>query len=475
MIGRKTQQRTLLELEASKESEFAAVYGRRRIGKTYLVRETFSDRFAFAHTGLANASTKQQLEEFRVSLENYGEKNPQTPKNWSEAFQRLKTLLQSVPKPGGKKIVLIDEMPWIDRPKSGFLAALEHFWNSWAAWEKDILLIACGSATSWIVNKVLRDHGGLHNRVTRKICLQPFTLAECEQMAQEMELPATRQDILEAYMVLGGVPYYWKLMDKALSTSQNIDRLIFSRNGELRDEAQNLFRSLFRAPQGYLKVIEALASHKAGMTREEIASQCGLTSSGNLTHILDELELCDFIRKYTAPGKKNKGSLYQLTDNFTLFHFRFARDYRGDNPDHWSQLGATQKYAVWAGLAFERVCLLHSAQIKAALGISGIVADVYAWSRKPDQETGTPGAQIDLLIDRMDNVVNICEMKYTQLPYTVTPEYSRHMEQRAALFVADTKTRKTPQLVLISANGVTPNAYAKRIPKILSTDDLFNS
>lgn len=470
MFGREEEKRVLLSLLESEKSEFVAVYGRRRVGKTFLVRETFNYKFAFQHTGLQDANIKEQLEEFANSLIIAGMKKVKRPKNWSQAFFMLGQHLNTLPE--GKKVVFIDELPWLDAPNSKFVSALDHFWNGWATARKDIVLVVCGSATSWIMDKIVMNYGGLHNRLTEQIFLRPFTLHECELYAQQRNLGMSRRNILESYMILGGIPFYWDMLRKDLSWAQNIDRMFFYPEGKMRNEFEALYRSLFRRPQSYIDVVSALGTKKAGMTRNELIAALGEDNGGSLTKILRELEQCGFIRSFNSIGKAKKESLYQLIDNFTLFYFKFMADGLINEKDYWSRTISKPIYNAWSGLAFERVCFQHIDQIKRALGISGIISNVYSWVYIPkDQEE--KGAQIDMLIDRDDNVINVCEMKFSQGEYELTEKYDLELRNKVGTFQSKTKTRKGVSLVMITSYGLKHNAWANGIQSQITMDDLF--
>lgn len=461
----------MLSLLDSDKSEFVAVYGRRRVGKTYLVRETFNYRFAFQHSGLPDATTQEQLEEFVHSLITAGVRGMKTPKNWQDAFFALQQHLDTLPG-DGKKVLFIDELPWLDTPSSKFVSALDHFWNGWATARRDIVLVVCGSATSWVIDKIVMNYGGLHNRLTRQIYLAPFTLHECELYARQRNLGMSRHNILEAYMVLGGIPYYWDFLRSDLSWAQNIDRMLFHRNGELRHEFDALYRSLFRRPQPHIDVVTALGTKKAGMMRNELMAACGNYQGSTLTKVLRELEQCDFIRSFNAIGKAKKESIYQLTDNFTLFHFKFLAGYRGNDGDYWSRIITKPLYNAWSGLAFERVCLLHVGQIKKALGISGIICNVCSWTYRP-KDKYERGAQIDLVIDRDDNVINLCEMKFSQAEYAITQQYDMELRDKMSLFAEKTHTRKGLSIVMVTSYGLKRNEWANGIQRQVTMDDLF--
>ncbi len=470
LIGREKEQGWLREAYQSDESQFVAVYGRRRVGKTYLVRECFHDKFVFQHSGVAKANTKLQLRYFQESLVKSGFITARTPKDWVEAFSCLRQLIEQSSE--NKKVVFIDEIPWMDTPRSNFVTALEYFWNSFASARNDVLLIVCGSATSWIINKVLKNHGGLHNRVNLRISLQPFTLHECELYAASKGMRATHYDLLEYYMVLGGVAFYWSLLDKGKSVAQNIDDICFARTGQLHNEFNELYDSLFGNPEPYLKIINILGCKKVGMPRNELLENLKLSSGANVTRMLEDLEECGFIRKYNAFGKKRNDAIYQLIDNFTLFYFKFMKDNKGNDEHFWSHSYLSAVRYSWVGLAFERVCMQHVAQIKHKLGISGVLTNVSSWSALPDPVYGA-GAQIDLLIERADNIVNVCEMKFSKGEYVIDRDYSLNLSHKIERLLQTTKTRKTLHLTMITVNGVAHNEYWGEVQSEVLAEDLF--
>lgn len=470
LIGRKEEARQLNEAYDSNESEFVAIYGRRRIGKTYLVRETMKDKFTFSHSGVAKLSAKGQLQAFYNSLVEQGYIPPKVPKNWLEAFHYLSMYMGETS--DTKKVIFLDELPWMDTHKSDFLPAFEHFWNGWASARKDILLIVCGSATSWIINKIVKNHGGLHDRLSYSIRLNQFSLSECEQYVKSLGLRMSRPHIVEAYMVFGGVPYYWSKLDKRFSLAQNIDRMFFEQGSIFENEFDNLYSSLFKNPEPYIKLIAALGKKKIGMTREELSLNTGLAQNGSLTKYLDELEACGFIRSYIPYGKQFKFAVYQLIDNYTLFYYRFLASRKIKDESFWLKSQNTSTYANWCGLAFERVCLLHIRQIKKALGISGVISNEYSWRTPPYADL--PGVEIDLLIDRADKVFNLCEMKYTTGKFTIDKKYSEILRNKVQRLYDVTKTRSAVFLTMISANGLAANAYVNDITSVLTAEDLFD-
>ena len=469
IIGRKEEQQILHSAAQSENSEFVAVYGRRRVGKTYLIRETFGYKFTFQHTGLAKGNTKEQLFSFAISLRDAGYDDCPIPKSWLEAFSLLSTYLKN--STDEKKIVFLDELPWMDTPRSNFISAFEHFWNGWASARKDIVLIICGSATSWIINKVINDHGGLHNRVTKQIALQPFTLNECEMFAKSKGLEMSRYQLAECYMVLGGIPYYWSLLEKGLSLAQNIDKIIFAKNGKLSNEFNQLYASLFKSPEQYIDIVTALGKKKAGMTREEIIAATDKYSNGALSKVLDELEYCGFIRKYNGFDKKSKQAIYQLIDNYTLFYFKFIQQNENNDEHFWSASIDSAMHRAWSGLAFERLCMAHTQQIKATLGIAGVLSNVYSWRKEADETSD--GAQVDLLIDRKDQVINLCEMKYSLSEYAIDAEYEQKLRNKKSAFINATNTRKAVHLTMVTTFGIKANVHSGIVQNEVKLDDLF--
>ncbi|MDR1013798.1 MAG: AAA family ATPase [Coriobacteriales bacterium] len=467
IVGREKEISALLGCYGSSESEFVAIYGRRRVGKTYLVKELFSHELTFLAEGILEEGHATQLQNFNDELANHGGVQPPA-KDWLAAFNNLARLIEASPAEG-KKVVFLDEVSSMCTANSGFLAALAHFWNRWASPRRDVLLIVCGSATSWIVKNIVGDKGGLHNRITRSILLQPFTLRECEDFYQRHNIRYTRYQIVEAYMVFGGIPYYMRLMRPQFSLQQNVDALYFEDGAPLRDEYEHLFRSLFTDAGRHVRIVEALATNGKGLMRKEIARQTGLPNSGRLTELLQELIQCGFVREYLYFGQRKRDRLYQLIDPFSIFHLRFAAKQRAYTSDYWLHFSTTPAHGAWSGFAFERVCLWHVPQIKHALGISGVHTEVSAWrSRSAD-----PGAQIDLVIDRADSVINLCEAKYASGAYGIDKTESQRLREKRGAFMAETGTRKLAHITMITTFGLKRNAYAGEILFQLTLDDLF--
>ena len=463
MIGRIKEQDLLRRLAKSGESEFVAVYGRRRVGKTYLVRDTFEGEFTFTHSGLSRTNMRGQLHAFRNSLKAYGNGKCPAFTNWLDAFEELKKVIGKGDR--AKKIVFIDEMPWMDTPRSGFVTALEFFWNSWASARRDVLLIVCGSATSWIIDKIIRSHGGLHNRVTEQISLEPFTLAECEAYAESRALGLSRRQIAELYMALGGVPYYWHFLERGASAAQSIDELFFAGNAKLKNEFGDLYDSLFRTSEPYLAIVRALGENAGGLNRDELSKAAGIPTGGHFTKYLEELEQCGFIAKSTAFGKRVNDSVFRLIDNFTLFYFRFISVNRDGDRDFWMRSLGTGRYHEWRGHAFERLCFRHVDCIKRALQIGGVSAKVCAYR---DEET-----EIDMIIDRRDDVIDLCEMKCTDEPYRIDGSEVKKLARRRSALQKLSKGAKAVHTVLVSASGLEPGKWSGEVVHTITLDDLF--
>ena len=395
------------------------------------------------------------------------------PKNWFEAFDRLRVYLGSLSK---ERIVLFfDELPWMDTPKSNFLTAFSYFWNNWASTRDGLKLFICGSSTSWMMDKIIGAKGGLYNRCSHTIYLSPFTLNEVEQQLQHRGIVWTRYQITEAYMIFGGIPYYIDMLDKSQPFAQNIDNLFFRQGAPLRTEYEFLFRSLFKEATLHRQIIEVLSSSGKGLTLQEIKDELGLSSGGTITKVLKDLQLCDFIRAYKSIGKQTKGMMYQLTDLFTLFHLRFLVKQTGQDQHYWTNLDEATHEA-WAGYAFEMVCLHHIPQIKKKLGITGVLTNAYSWSTKPlkDKDGGEwKGAQIDLLLDRADQVINVCEMKYSKHPYAISEAYDQRLRERLFTFKHHTKCKSALHITFVTTFGLARNMYSNRVQSEVLLDDLF--
>ena len=470
LISRDKEKKILLDALQTEESQFIAVYGRRRVGKTYLVRQTYEKMLTFEHSGLANGDRKEQIQAFTASIRRAGLKTSAIPTNWLDAFELLKDLVEE--SPVNKKVLFIDELSWMDTQKSGLLTALENFWNGWASARKDVVLVVCASATSWMLDRIIHNKGGLYNRLNSQIYLKPFKLGECEEYLKSKKIRLSRYDILEMYMAIGGIPYYWSLIKKGRSVAQNIDAMFFADDAPLKDEFKYLYASLFKNPQNYIDIVTSLAKKKYGLLRNEIAEETGMPNSGYLTKILDELISCGFIRKYTVLGKKTKGAIYRLTDFYTLFYYQFLQKKNVDE-HYWTIQTDTSVRNTWCGLAFERVCFDHVNEIKAGLGISGVLTEVHSWISRADKASGVRGAQIDMIIVRNDRIINLCEMKYSISEYSYTGKDDEALRNKIVSLKTVSKTKHSIHPVLVTTYGLKNGTYSGRIQDVVTADDLF--
>ena len=470
IIGRKKEQEKLQRIIESKKSEFLALYGRRRVGKTFLIKEYFSQKFAFHMTGLANADTHQQLFNFDTEISRQSPLFFESPsKNWLIAFQRLISHIESNTHQE-KKVIFIDELPWFDTVGSDFMMGLEHFWNSWATNRKDILLIVCGSAASWMINELINNTGGLHNRITQKIKISPFNLQETEEMLLAKNGVFDRYQIVQLYMALGGIPYYLEAVQPHLSATQNIQELFFETGSLLRNEFFNLYRSLYRKHEIYEKIVEVLSTKTTGMQRNEIIQHSGIASGGTLTKVLSDLEESGFISSYHSLDDKLKNITYRLLDYYTNFYFKFLKGNKLLRQNTWLNMIDNPAHRAWQGFTFEQVCIDHINSIKKALGISGVQSQNHSWRGGVEEKS----AQIDLLIDRRDQVINLCECKFSLDTFTIDKSYSEKLRSKMTIFKSATNTKKAVYLTMITSYGVDKNKYANQlVQNEVTMDNLF--
>lgn len=474
MIGRKKETEELNNLYNSNKAELVAVYGRRRIGKTYLVDETFHGRITFRHAGLSPAEEnkkgllKAQLEHFYYSLQLQGMKKSRKPASWLEAFFLLEKFLEEIDN-GSRQLIFLDELPWLDTPRSGFMAAFEGFWNTWGCHRHNLMVVVCGSANSWILDKLINNHGGLYNRVTYEIKLSPFTLNECEEFYARNNVKLSRYDIAQSYMILGGIPYYMGYFQRGMSLAQNVDALFFSKQAKLRDEYDRLFASVFSNPELMKKIVRFLYTKNAGYTRDELIEKMGIRDGGTLSQSLNALISSDFVMKYVPFGKGRKEH-YKLVDPFCMFYLHFVDKKKDIDNGFRQQNVSSQQIASWRGFAYENVCFNHVPQIKKALGISGVITTHSAWSKRSDD---TEGTQIDLLISRKDNVINMCEIKYYGDVFAVGREYYQVLLHRQAVLSEEISPKNAIHNTLITTFGLAYNEYSGIFSNVITLDELF--
>ncbi len=476
IIGRLHEIEELRRLYASKRAEFVAVVGRRRVGKTYLIRQLFKDQFAFSHAGVAAADIKatnllrSQLQNFGYSLRYYGLELDHELKDWFEAFHELKSLLEKQ-RNGQRQVVFIDEMPWLDTPRSGFVSALENFWNGWAAFQDDLMLIVCGSATAWMMDKLINNHGGLYGRITRSLHLKPFNLCECQEYYNAYGIEFSRYDQMQAYMMFGGIPFYLSALRRGLSLVQNVDVLFFDRDAPFANELERMFASLFVNHQDYLKVVSLLATRSIGFSRGEIGEKAGFESGSHLTDIIDTLKNSDFIAEYIPFGGNRSARKYKLTDCFSLFYLHFIKEFNAGNQHFWQDNFQSPAIRAWAGFAFENLCFCHLPQIKRALGISAVSCNAGPWLGKSKESK----VQIDMLIVRNDRVINVCEMKFTQAPFEMTADDEADVRRRLTVLQSETKTDYALHPTLITTFPPAQNMHSGIIQSTITMDAFFSA
>lgn len=471
IIGRREEIRRLQKCYESNKAQLVIVYGRRRVGKTYLVSELFRGRFALRLTGAYDQPKEVQLAHFADDLRCVYQPDLPIPSSWNEAFSMLRSFVESRPI-DERQLIFIDEIPWMDSPKSDFLSSFEYFWNSFGAQQPNLMMIVCGSATAWMRENFADNPGGLFNRHAIRLYLHPFTLNETEEYLKSRHIEWSRYDIVECYMTMGGIPFYLSQLDEDLTYSANIDNLFFRQKGGLWDEFQHLYRTLFRNSELYVRVVEALSAKKMGMTRNELSAAAKLANNGDLTRILQNLVDSDFVRQYHYFGNKRKNMVYQLCDNYTLFYYRFIKDNYGRDERFWTHTLDSPSRRAWAGNAFELVCKSHIQQIKRRLGILGVLSQDSVWFSEKEGCTGH-GAQIDLVIDRRDRVINLCEIKFSINPYAIDNNYDMQLRNKIEAFREANGSRSALHLTMITTYGVKRNAHSGIVQSEVTMDDLF--
>lgn len=463
MVGRAEEQRSLERARDSPDAELIAIHGRRRVGKTFLVREFFRADIAFELTGSHGAPLREQLANFAAALGRAMRARlpPAPPRDWVHAFQQLVSYVESLPKRRRKRVLFFDELPWLASPRSGFLRAFEHFWNAWAA-KQALVVVVCGSASAWITRRILHAKGGLHNRVTRRIRLAPFTLAETESYLASRNLRIGRYQTLELYMALGGIPFYLQLLERGESAAASIDRLCFASDGPLRDEFSMLYASLFEHFERHEQIVRALAARPYGLTRNGVLRETGMESGGTLTRSLEELAESGFILRMPRFGYDAKEAVFRLVDEYSLFYLKWIERYRGRTQNAWLSRRGSPAWRAWSGHAFEGICLSHVGLLKRALGIEAVETQESTWQHRADDEHDR-GAQIDLVIDRKDATINLCEMKFSESEFVVDKRYAAELRSKRDVFQRETATRKATIITMVTTYGVRDNAWRREV------------
>ena len=470
LTGRNREIKRLDRVMEETEAQLIIVYGRRRVGKTYLINEYFDYDFDFKFTGSYSQSKQTQLKNFMSELNHYSKDDYSVPKDWTEAFVMLRDYLETKDM-GKKQIVFFDEMPWMDNQRSGFLPAFEWFWNAWASSRRNLVFVVCGSAASWLTDKIEKNKGGLYNRATCKLQLQPLDLHDVEEYLKSRNIEWSRYDIMLCYMIMGGIPYYLRLLDKELTLNENIDELFFRKGAELYDEFDQLYRTLFKPGDQYIKIVEALSKKRMGLTRSEIASKTKLPENGVLTKKLNDLIKSGFVRLNPVYKHESRDMRYQLSDYYTKFYFSFVKENAGKNTHMWSVTNDDRQRSAWQGFTFEQICKDHMEQIKKGLGISAVRSEVWSWTKRGNDTE--KGAQIDIVIDRADRVISLCEAKFYSREYELKKNDDEDLKTKVSVFREETKINKTIQVVMITTYGVKKNKYSNYVGRVIDIDKLF--
>lgn len=471
-MAREEQIKLMTETLAKQRSSFVAVTGRRRVGKTFLIHGIYQKNMCLVVTGIQNATAQVQIKNFAQKISEYSGKAPdQKLRDWQEVFLFLKQYLKSLPK-NKKQVIFLDELPWMSTNKSGFIQLLAHLWNDYLSHEKHFILVICGSATSWITQKIINDKGGFHNRITELIQLQPFTLAETKSFLREKKILLSDIAIVQLYMAMGGIPYYIENIKRGESPAAAIERMCFSASGLLKNEYENLYSALFDQPEHYEAIVATLAEAKSGLSREEILKKSKVEGGGPYTRVMNDLIVSGFVIEEKPFGKLKRGSIYKLVDEYSVFYHKFIKRNKKPQKGIWQVLSASQQYKIWTGYAFETLCYKHVEEIKKSLGIASVYTE--SSSFRQAAKSGRPGFQIDLLLDRKDQVINLCECKFFDAPFEINKTYSVQLQARKALFKQVTGTKKSVFTTLITNQKHTSNShFIDSIDAVVSITDFM--
>ena len=467
IVGRTLEKKIMRQLLDNDKSDFLAMYGRRRVGKTFLIREFYKKHTVFHCSGINSSSMEDQLDIFYESLMTAGVMATGAPQSWLEAFRAVKLLIDSK-KSKKKKVIFLDEVSWLDTPRSKFVPALSHFWNTYCELRNDIILVVCGSVSTWIMDNILNNRGELHNRHTKKIRLKPFSLYETEVFLKSRRVKLVRKDICTLYMLIGGIPYYLDAISPGRSISQIMDDLFFGKSAALANEYENLYPALFKNAENHMEVVEALSSKNAGLTRQEILKSITLKSGGTFTKVLTELTSCEFVKKLYPIDKRSEGAVYRLVDEYSIFYHKYIKT---KSIKSGKALAASRSFNAWSGFAFENLCIRHSDHVAHGLGVSGTDYEVFTF--KSSKTKDHSGMQIDLIIDRTE-ATHIIEAKYYKDEYKLTADEAKKIRNRITQFQRKTKSKKSIFVTLISPYGALKNEhYLAEVTNQLIVDQLF--
>lgn len=482
ILARRNEISILDEFLKSDKAEFLAIYGRRRVGKTFLIKSHFQEQncIFFSVTGIEKGTFLQQREVCCKQISNtfYDGIPIETPKAWLKVFELLHTAITRIAK-NKKVVIFFDEFPWLAKPRTNLLQALEYFWNQYWSIDKRVKLIVCGSLSSWIIRNIINNTGGLYNRVTYRLKLEPLNLYETKTFLDAKGIKLANSQILSIYMVMGGIPLYLDQIKKGMSANQVVDRVCFSKNGLLVDEQKELFKSLFSNSEIYYNLTKEIAKYRYGIAKNMISKNLGIAQGGRLEERLRELEEAGFIISFLPYGHNEKGKYYRVVDEYTMFYFKWIEPQLNSISGftkangYWLEQSKSSSFKAWCGYAFESVCYRHIAQIRRKLNLMPSALP-YGWKFVPKQKSDDNGAQIDLLFDRNDNAITICEIKCTEEPFVIDKQYAEKLNKKIAIFEEKTKTNKQIFLALISVNSVKSTIYSEEmLSGLVVLDDLF--
>jgi hypothetical protein len=485
LIGRQAERETLSRAAAVDRAALVAIYGRRRVGKTHLVRTHLAPLAGvyFEIIGQHAAPRATQLANFKEQLEStfFRYRLPELT-SWREALSLLGDAVERAAheRPREPIVVFFDELPWMATHRSGLVPAIDYLWNARLSKLPNLVWVLCGSAASFMLDRLINAKGGLHNRITHRLRLDPFQLSDTRDFLASRGLRRGTAQTLELYMALGGVPYYLLQVPRGASAAQAIGQICFERSGQLSDEFARLFSSLFDDSGEHEKLIRAVAKRRAGVLRDELISLAGLKSGGRVSRRLDELEAAGFLARFVPYGKTKRDTSYRLIDEYCLFYLSWIEpaptsSFSTSGVKYWQAKAGSPGFRAWAGYAFEGICLKHSAEIQAALGIDTMANVVGTWRYAPASGTSDRGAQIDLLFDRPDGVINLCELKYAADEFVLTKAYAKELVEKVEIFKRRSKAKKDVLVTLVTTHGLKPGLWNDEvIDSVVTVDEMID-
>jgi hypothetical protein len=423
-VGRKNELRMLNDAYRSGKDELVVLYGRRRIGKSSLVKRFAEKKKAYYEfEALEGETTPGQINHFLQQLK----KQIDDPildsvrfANWEQVFTYLTEKVINR-KSKVKKILFLDELPWMAAGRIRLVSLLKYYWdNHWKS--KHVMLILCGSVASFMVKKVLHSNA-LYGRTTIEILLKGFSP---EEAARLLSKKRSREETLNYQLVFGGVPKYLEQINTSQSFNKNMNTLCFSPHGIMLKEVERIFYSQFREPRTYLKIINLLKNGIFSLS--EISSKTKIPSGGGLKQYLKNLERAEMIRSYIPFDRSgnSKFKKYTLADEFLVFFFKYMgpnlRVIKESSSRRLFETLTQNSFDSWLGFAFERFCLKHAGLLALVMDFADDILLASPYFKKNDERF-----QIDLLYQRADRVITVCEIKHQNIKIgtNIIPEMQR--------------------------------------------------